>query len=137
MTVDVVVFQKSHAEYFLSREEQRKEVFPEGEMEAVTVRVDGIPAAILGWYFVCPGVAQVWSFVSDEAKKAPIAFHKRVKELLEFVLATYEVQRIQISVRVGFKQGWKWASSLGFKCEGIMKHYGPDRSDYWLFARVQ
>lgn len=103
---------------------------------AVTMIVDGVPIAIFGGYRVGSGIYQLWGLVSDRVKDYPASFHRCVKLMLNYHIDSLKLRRVQLSVKVGFVVGWKWAKSLGFACEGIMKSYGPDGSDYWLFARV-
>lgn len=105
-------------------------------MEAITFLHNDEPIAIVGWYLISPGVLQVWSLISDGVSQCPIAFHKSVRLLIEHGFERFELRRMQMSVRLGFGPGWKWAKALGFNCEGVMKKYGTDGSDYWLFARV-
>ena len=40
------------------------------------------------------------------------------------------------SVKSNFKTGLRFAEFLGFKNEGLMRGYGPDKSDYYLMAKV-
>lgn len=134
--VEIIPFREEHIEQIKPRNEQLDEPIPNACVDAVTVLFDKVPGAIIGWHIVCPGVVQVWAIVSEKAKEQPIAFHKSVLSLLEASIEKYGIQRIQMSVRVGFAQGWRWALSLGFQCEGTMQKYGPDGSNYWLFARV-
>ncbi len=103
---------------------------------AVTILSGEDPLAIIGWYFISKGVVQIWAFLSDAITPVKKSFHKEVLSLLRWAFDSHPVQRIQISVVYGYTTGWKWARSLGFSCEGIMKKYGPSGNDYWLFART-
>lgn len=114
-------------------ENERKPIDAPG---AITLLKEGSPIAIFGGYVLAPGVYQVWGLVSDQVKECPMAFHRSVKLLLSYQIHNLKVRRTQMSVRCGFQAGWRWATALGFRPEGIMKQYGPDGSDYWLFGRV-
>jgi hypothetical protein len=46
------------------------------------------------------------------------------------------VHRVEASTAVGWLPGRRWLEMLGFECEGVMRAYGPDRRDFFRFARV-
>lgn len=83
------------------------------------------------------GVAEVFSILTDNIKFIPILFHKTMKTLLQSYIDLMKLHRVQCTVREGYESGIKWANSLGFTAECLMKKYGPDKQNYWLFARVQ
>lgn len=113
------------------------EVRPAGiPPHSVTFLNDDVPLAIFGGHFASQGVLQVWGLVSTHIHECPIQFFRAVKGFLDFKTDELKIRRVQISIRAGYQEGWKWAKSLGFKCEGTMQKYGPDGSDYWLFGRV-
>lgn len=103
---------------------------------AVTFLDQGAPVAILGWVFITDRVVQVWALLSDGITRKRLSFHRAVRNLIEFGFERNNLQRMQFSVKVGYMAGWHWARSLGFTCEGIMRRYGADGADCWLFARV-
>jgi hypothetical protein len=103
---------------------------------AVTLMTGTTVIAILTGGIVASGVMQVCALVSKEAKSYPFAFHRTVKQIINFYFKQLKLRRMQMSVRTDHLEGWKWAKALGFSCEGVMARYGRDGSDYWLFARV-
>jgi hypothetical protein len=103
---------------------------------AFTFLIDEQPIAIFGMYLIGPGLGQVWALTSDDLRREALGFHKAVLGLIYWSFDNWKLRRMQMSVRVGYTEGWKWARSLGFKCEGVMKAYSPDGTDCWLFARV-
>lgn len=110
---------------------------PRGDVAgALTFMHEGKPIAIFGGSFVSRGVFRVWGLISEDVKKIPLTFHKAVKLTIQHWAERLNLHRVEMSVMVGFMEGWKWAVSLGFACEGVMRQYGPQRGDYWLFARV-
>lgn len=133
----IVDYQPEHLERIelrLSHEGERPKAIPG---PAITFLDGDLPIAIFGWAFLSPKVVQLWGLLSEEVRSRKILFHKTVREFLIYAFEKYGLQRMQFSVRVGFKVGWDWARSLGFQCEGIMRAYGPEATDYWLFARVR
>lgn len=134
--VEVVDYKPEHLEKIALKSCHEGERPNEIRGNALTLLGRGVPLAIFGWYFICPGVVQVWGLVSDEAAKAKKSFHNTVKLLISFAFERHPILRMQISVRTSYQTGWKWAKSLGFECEGVMKKYGPGGTDCWLFAKV-
>jgi hypothetical protein len=119
-----------------------KEVYSHDVLEipreafATTFFIRDEPIAIFGAKQICRSNFQVWAFTTEDVKKHPIAFHREVLALIDFWFYRAQLNRMQMSVRVGYHEGWNWAQALGFKCEGIMKKYGTDGADHWLFARI-
>mgnify|MGYP003671506105 CR=1 FL=1 len=46
------------------------------------------------------------------------------------------LRRLQIVVDVNREKAVQWADFLGFKREGVMKRYGPEGHDYYMYARI-
>lgn len=44
--------------------------------------------------------------------------------------------RIAMDVREDFEAGHRFARLLGFKAEGLMRAYGPNRENHMLYARI-
>jgi len=104
---------------------------------AITFLLDDSPVAIIGWFRLSHSVLQVWSVLSDDVSKKPISFYKSVLNLIEYAFDSMKINRMQMSVRVGYNKGVRFAESLGFVLEGVMFKYGDDGSDYYLFSRVR
>ena len=101
-----------------------------------TVMLEDEPVAVLGMVLLWKVVAEVWTVISEAAKKAPISFHKCVLASLIYHERLLGVSRTQMAVRKEFEEGRKWAESLGFDLEGIMVKYGPDGKDFYRYARI-
>jgi hypothetical protein len=46
-------------------------------------------------------------------------------------------RRIEATIACGFDGGIRWALCLGFEPEGLMRAFGEDGADYWLYARAR
>lgn len=134
--ISVIPYQPEHFDQMSLKDCHKEEKIsrPEG-VRAVTYMHQDKPIAIVGAIEFIPGVLVAWSLLSDEVKKTPVAFHRATRHLVNFYLES-GYRRIQITVRQDYEDGWRWAKALGFKCEGIMRKYGPDGSDYVMFART-
>lgn len=91
--------------------------------------------AIIGGTIQWEGVAHCWAIISDSIKQCPIEFHKEVLKLIETSMKGINLHRLEASVKADFLIGERWLKSLGFEQEALLKYYGPDKSDYKLFAR--
>ncbi len=101
-----------------------------------TLILHDLVIGIVGLVKMGPGVAECFSVLSENITGIPILFHKTVKKILQAHMDLMKLHRIQCTVREGFDAGIKWANSLGFQAECLMKKYGPDQSNMWLFART-
>jgi len=104
---------------------------------AHTILINGEVAAIVGGFVLWKGVADVWSMTSDLVKKAPKSFHKICLTILSMYEDLYNLQRLQVSIRSDFEAGIMWARALGFTEECLMKKWGPDGMDYYLYSRIK
>lgn len=94
------------------------------------------PIAILGCSFIFPCVCDLWSILSDRIKIYPKEFCKLIREFLAKGEKLHGIYRYQMVTRAQNPELVKWAQFLGMKCEGLMHKFGPDKSDFLLFARV-
>ena len=103
---------------------------------AKTIMDEDHPVAIIGGFRFTPSVIHLWALVSDDVRKRPIAFHKLVKNLLAYLCKQHHLKRIQMDVKADYLEGQKWAESLGFKQEGLMRGFGVHGEDFYLYGRV-
>lgn len=101
-----------------------------------TFHSDGDIVGIVGITHMWPGVAEVWSILSEKSKDFPITLHRNVLDLLNVYQEDYNMHRFQLTVLKGFEEGYKWANALGFKAEAIMVKYDASGNDHILFART-
>lgn len=102
---------------------------------AVTAFYGKDPVAVFGFVPIWEGVAESWLMVDDLARTQPIAMTKYAILAHDISKISMGLHRQQITVRISDKRAYKWAFTLGFETEAIMKSYGPDKSDYYLMAR--
>lgn len=109
---------------------------PEHIEDKLTFECGSEVIAVLAGYKPSHGVYEVFALISEATSRMPLEFHKKVLGLMDRWYHDRNVHRIQMSVRLGSEQEERWAKSLGFKREGLMRKYGPDRTDYWLYGRT-
>jgi len=133
--IKVITYQPEHLEKLDLQDSQKSESSPVIHGQAITFMKDETVLAIVGGFMFGTQVLQGWALISSRVSSNRFGFHKTVKMFIPYIMERLGVQRLQISVLCGNMVAWKWARSLGFECEGIMRKYGPEGADYWLFAR--
>lgn len=135
--ITVIPFKPEHLEQI-----ELKENFNQGECPKTIVNtafsvMDGETVlAILGGFPFVPGVIHWWSFLSKHIDRYPIEFHKTILKVLAWYEKNEKPRRMQFEVKADYVEGQRWAESLGFEREGLMRAWGPDGCDHYLYARI-
>ena len=82
------------------------------------------------------GSAQGWVISSKRIFTNKIKAARLIKQRTDLLCANNKIWRLQTAVKANFKTGIRFAEFLGFKNEGLMRAYGPDKTDYYLMARI-
>ena len=82
------------------------------------------------------GSAEGWVISSKRIFKNRIRASRLIRKRTDLLCANNNIWRLQTAVKADFKIGLRFAEFLGFKNEGLMRGYGPDKSDYYLMAKV-
>ena len=82
------------------------------------------------------GNAQGWVIASKRIFKNKIKAARLIKKRTDLLCVNNKIWRLQTAVKADFKIGIRFAEFLGFKNEGLMVGYGPDKTDYYLMARI-
>jgi len=104
--------------------------------DAITIYKGATILAILYGTSLFPGVMQLSAILTEDIYKYPVSFIKFIRKLLEQQNKKSGIHRLQFEVKASYIAGQKFAESLGFVKEGIMRKFGSDQSDYILYARV-
>ncbi len=96
------------------------------------------PVAAYGMVSLWEGNASIWALLSEEAKdNYGITMTRRIREMLESMIDTLELVRVQATARCDHKEARDWLEHFGFHVEGTMEAYGPeDQADYYMMARI-
>ena len=103
---------------------------------AFTGIVNNKPIFAAGMKMVWGQVAEGWVIATDEMWKHPIAISKAIKKDFARVAKEHNIKRVQSGIRKDFKEGIRFAEWLGLEREGLMKNWGFDGSDQYLYARI-
>ena len=101
-----------------------------------TLLLDNIPILAGGVYPLWDGVAEGWVLSSKRIFDYKIKAAGSVKRRLDLICVNNKIWRLQTAVKADFKIGIRFAEFLGFNKEGLMVGYGPDKTDYYLMARI-
>jgi len=96
---------------------------------------DGILGAVLGLDIIHKGVATGWAVTTQGLRAFPLAYTRKVQDIIAEVFAHFELHRLQIIVKCRADL-LKWAEHLGFLIEGKMVNFGTDKSDYYIMGRT-
>ena len=102
----------------------------------ITAFLYGKPVAVFGCGLLWNGVAEVWSLLSPQSKRYPIAMIRASKAFLDICWITFNLHRLQISVKTSDNVAMRFALALKFEPEGIMAKYSPAQEDFTLFRRL-
>lgn len=97
----------------------------------------GTPLGCGGLVPLWRGVARGWLYASDRLRGHPLMLHRTVRRALGAAEAALALHRIEITVHGEFTAGQRWAERLGFRCEGAMPGYGPNKDTYFRYARTR
>lgn len=102
----------------------------------VSIRISGDLVAAGGIGILWQGVGEGWMLTTEKILTHRLAFHRTVLKVIDMESARYGLRRIQATVLVGFTRAIRYIEALGFAREGVLRKYGPNGSDYYLYAKV-
>ena len=103
---------------------------------AFTLLDNNVPICSGGVIPTWLGNAQGWVISSKRIFKNKIKAARLIKQRTDLLCANNKIWRLQTAVKADFKIGIRFAEFLGFNKEGLMVGYGPDKTDYYLMARI-
>ena len=146
----IVPYKKEHGQIILSYqmnhkilEADRHYINVEGDAKnleednlAFTGMVNGKPIFSAGMKMIWGQVAEGWVIASSDMWKYPLGVAKAIKKDFARVAKENNITRVQTSIRADFKEGLRFAEWLGLEEEGLMKKFGFDGSDQYMYARL-
>lgn len=89
-----------------------------------------------GIYPIWDGMAEAWLIPSDEMPRYKLKMIKILREHIDLITAEDGLRRLQATVRADYPVALRFIEFMGFKKEGLMKNFGPDGTDHFMYARV-
>lgn len=103
---------------------------------ALTWLNNGNVLGMFGLWPLWPGVAEFWLIPSRNIGRKTIPFHRGALAFFPFAAQHFGIKRLQFTVHSLNAPARQWAERCYFSCEGKLKHFGPDESDYYMYARI-
>jgi len=103
---------------------------------AYTLLDNNVPICSGGIIPTWLGNAQGWVISSKRIFRNKVKASRLIKQRTDLLCANNKIWRLQTAVKADFKIGIRFAEFLGFNKEGLMVGYGPDKTDYYLMARI-
>jgi RimJ/RimL family protein N-acetyltransferase len=99
---------------------------------------DGVIVGAGGLIIMWPGVGEGWLMANKDAalRHKRYAYEVVIKHIIKLA-CDLDLRRIQAHVDVNVPAAVKFAEQLGFQREGLMRKYGEDGSDHYLYAIVR
>lgn len=82
------------------------------------------------------GVAEAWMLTTYHVERNPISLTRGAMRYFNQVAIDMQLHRLQITVDNSNVLALRWANALQFKQEGVLRGYGPNKSDHTMFARL-
>ena len=97
-----------------------------------------------GKFVCCFGLVKIWDGVyecwllpsKEQVVKHKFIFHKSTLKFFNYVAKHLNIHRLQMVVLQSNILAYKWAKRCYFIEDGLLKNYGPDKSDYFLMSRL-
>ena len=93
--------------------------------------------ACWGAYPLWDGVCEAWLLTSYQFETIPITATRTAIRYFNNIYIDMQLHRLQITVNCNDPLAMRWAIALNMKHEGVLHRYGPDKSDYAMFARTE
>lgn len=142
--IKIVPYSPGHWEFFEMKpifsagieKDTLDRVFYKTESPMVSLIRERRVIAFMGVCVITKGVGDVFSVTSPHVQYCPVEFHKATLGLIDKYQKKLELHRVQMTVDADYKEGLRWAEALGFKKEGLLVKYGPDKKDHYMMGRV-
>ena len=102
---------------------------------ACTAMLRGKIACCFGVNELWPGVAEGWMLTTNHVATAPVSLTRGAYRYFNLIATDMVLRRLQLTVNIENDLAVRWADALQFTPEGLLKHYGPDGSNYRMYAR--
>ena len=95
------------------------------------------PVCVFGLRPMWPGVGEVWMLPGVGIEENAIALVKGGRHIFAQIEQEYGVRRLQIAVRKSNYTAYKFARSVYFEQESLMRQFGPEGDDYYMMTRIR
>lgn len=91
---------------------------------------------IFGFRPMWRSVGETWLLPGHGIERHAISVVRVARQIMTNVMYDFSLKRLQIAVSTQNDTAYRYAKSLYFEEEAIMKNYGPEGADYRLMVRL-
>ena len=91
---------------------------------------------MFGLYPLWKGVAEAWMLPTEHLNDSKLIFHKASLRFFEYASDKLKLKRVQTYVCTTNYRAIKWMEMCYFDREGLLKKFGPDQNDYYIYGRL-
>jgi len=91
---------------------------------------------IFGFRPMWRAVGETWLLPGHGIERHAISVVRVARQIMANVMHDFSLKRLQIAVSTQNDTAYRYAKSLYFEEEAIMKNYGPEGADYRLMVRL-
>lgn len=105
---------------------------------AITLLDGEMPIGISG--ILCgawKGFGEIWMIPSIHVPKYPKASYATAVQFVNYNIEKLDLYRLQTTIRENDLKAIRWIERLGFQREGLMRCFGPDKGNHFIYARVK
>jgi hypothetical protein len=96
----------------------------------------GKPIIIVGCITLWPGVCELWMLTDTAITSVVRPFWTATTRLVDILMDKLSIVRVQCTVSTRNPPAIRFIKALKFSEEGLLTAYGPDGSDYFMYARL-
>ena len=145
--INIVKYKGEHGQYIMKQQMNHmlmdKDMEFEGDANnlvqdnlAFTGMINGKPIFAAGMKLIWNGVAEGWVLATKEVWDHPLLVARAIKKDFARIAKENNINRVQSAIRADYTTGLKFAKWLGLEEEGLMKKFGFDGSDQYMYARL-
>ena len=148
MKIDVTPYEIIHAYDIIDRNVREQDLWLSGQDWETAVKgwKDGGPGYTLlidEKVVGCGGVVltqwqcgEAWTLFSTLFFKHYRTAYKAIKKNLENIIEDENLRRVQSLIHPEHEEAKRFIIHLGFQCEGLLRKYGPNGEDLFMYSRV-
>lgn len=94
----------------------------------------GMPCGVIGVSPLWPGVWTAWSFGTEHWPRAVLKISRYGRQVFKPFILGCGAHRLQCESRIDHTEAHRWLEAMGAHKEGLLRGYGRDGADYFMFS---
>jgi len=104
--------------------------------QAYTILKNNKVYCCFGVFPLLPGRGEAWMIRNARADPPTLPLLRAIRSLIPTISRSMRLQRVQMVVNTQVMGAQRFAEYLKFECEGLLRAFGPDGSDYFMYSRI-